>query len=108
MWNYYQQSAPEKALPQGPRSPIQMGLKQFKVRPVTPRSAWPMTSLVKIDPAQKRLLVGDAQTKSLDILTPAGVVRQTIKLESGPVSLTVRKEGLYVTLIGHIFPSDEK
>ena len=108
IWNYYQQSAPENPLPQGPRPPIQMGLKQFKIRTVKGRSTRPMTTLVKIDPGRKRLYVGDAQTKSLDILTPAGVVEQTINLASGPVSLTARKEGLYVTLIGHVFPSDEK
>jgi hypothetical protein len=106
--NYYEQSAPEQPLPQGPRSKIQTGLKQFQLKELKYRSPMPMTTLVKIDPARKRLYVGDAQNKTLDVLNAAGELVARITLESAPVSLTAKPEGLYVTLIGHVFPSDER
>ena len=106
--NYYEQSAPEKPLPQGPRPKIQMGLKQFQLKELKYQSPIPMTTLVKIDPARKRLYVGDAQNKTLDVLNAAGELVSRITLASAPVSLTAKPEGLYVTLIGHVFPSDER
>jgi FG-GAP-like repeat len=106
--NYYKESAPEKPLPQGPRPKIQMGLSQFQVKRIKHRSLTPMTTLVQIDPANKRLYVGDAQAKSLDILNPGGDVLRRINLNSGPVSLTANQDGIYLTLIGHVFPSDER
>src|SRR5207249_952079 len=39
---------------------------------------------------------------------PAGDLLRRINLASGPVSLTTKPEGLYVTLIGHFIPSDER
>jgi hypothetical protein len=105
--NFYKETAPAKALPQGPRSPIHMGLKGFQTRPLSYLSAKPATTLVKIDSAKHRLFIGDAQEPALNILNSAGELVQKTAVASGPVSITTRPEGLYVTLIGHVFPSDE-
>ena len=107
--SYYEQSAPERPLPQGPRPKIQIGLKQFQVKELKYRSPMPMTTLVKIDPAKKRLYVGDAQSKNSKCSEcQLGISWRALVWTSAPVSLTAKPEGLYVTLIGHVFPSDEK
>lgn len=105
---YYLETAPAEALPQGPRPKIQMGLHHFRPRPLKYPGATALTTMVQIDPATKRLYVGNAGARTLDILNSAGELLSRVPVDSPPVSLTSRPEGLYVTLIGNIFPSDEK
>jgi len=105
---YYLETAPAEALPQRPRPKIQAGLRHFQARPLKYPGATPLTTMVQIDPATKRLYVGNAGARSLDILNSAGQLLSRVPVDSPPVSLTARPEGLYVTLIGNILPSDEK
>jgi hypothetical protein len=105
---YYLETAPAKTAPQGPRPKIQSGLRHFKAHPLRYPGATPLTSMVQIDSAAKRLYVGNAGARTLDILNSAGELVSRVPVDSPPVSLTVRPEGLYVTLIGNLFPSDEK
>ena len=105
---YYLESAPAEALPQGPRPKIQKGLRHFQARPLKYPGATALTTMVQIDPATKRIYVGNAEARTLDILNSAGELLSRVSVDSPPVSLTARPEGLYVTLIGNIFPSDEK
>jgi hypothetical protein len=106
IWDYYRAAAPSQPLPQAAKPAIRVGLKQFRVKKLNPHNGAPMTSLVKIDPAGKRLFVGDAIGNTLFTLNAAGEVTERLRLASGPVSLTVADAGLYVTLIGRIFPSE--
>jgi hypothetical protein len=105
---YYLQAAPAQALPQGSRPKIQSGLSHFEARPLKYAGASPLTTMVQIDPATKRLYVGNAGARTLDVLGPTGQLLSRVPVDSPPVSLTIRPEGLYLTLIGNIFPSDEK
>jgi hypothetical protein len=105
---YYLETAPAKIPPRGPRPKIQSGLRHFKAHPLRYPGATSLTSMVQIDPANKRLYVGNAGARTLDILNSAGELVSRVPMDSPPVSLTVRPEGLYVTLIGNLFPSDEK
>ena len=105
---YYLETAPGKVAPQGPRPKIQSDLPHFKAHPLRYPGATPLTSMVHIDSVARRLYVGNAGANTLDILNSTGELVSRVKVKSPPVSLTVRPEGLYVTLIGSLLPSDEK
>jgi hypothetical protein len=106
IWDYYRSTAPSQLPPPAAKPAVQMGLKQFRVTKVNPHSGVPMTTLVKIDPARKQLYLGDVFGNALMVLNPAGAVTGRVRLPGGPVSLAIRDSGLYVTLIGRMFPSD--
>src|ERR1041384_4496177 len=65
-----------------------------------------MISLVKIDPVQKRLFVGDQFAGILATVDPSGKILGTARVPSTPVSLTEQTNGYFVTLIGNMFPSE--
>jgi hypothetical protein len=65
-----------------------------------------MISLVKFDPAQKRLFVGDSFAGILARVDPTGRTLGAAKLGNTPVSLTDTPGGGYITLIGRMFPSE--
>jgi hypothetical protein len=104
---YYLASAPEAALPQGPRPEIQTGLKLFAPERPRFKRANPSTSMVVIQPKTHQIYMGDAETKSLDILDAAGGLLKSIGLGNVPVSIAESERGLYVTLIGHFLPSED-
>lgn len=106
IWDYYRALAPSRPLPQPAKPPLNVGLKQFRVKKLNPHDGVPMTSMVKIDPAAKRIYFGDAFTGQFFILGGDGTVIDQTRLKSGPVSLTVGAKGLFVTQIGRFFPSD--
>jgi hypothetical protein len=106
IWDYYRAAAPSQPTPQPPKPPLQTGLKQFRVKKINLHSGVPMTSLVKIDPARRRLYAGDAFSGVLFALNPAGEVAARARLGGAPVSVALKDAGLYVTMIGRVFPSD--
>lgn len=106
IWDYYRALAPGRPLPQPAKPPLNVGLKQFRVKKLNPHEGAPMTSMVKIDPAAKRIYFGDAFTGQLFALGADGGLLSRTRLRSGPVSLTVGDKGLFVTQIGRLFPSD--
>jgi hypothetical protein len=65
-----------------------------------------MISLVKIDSPQKRLIVGDSFAGILAAVDPTGHTLGTAQLGNTPVSLTEQANGRFITLIGHMFPSE--
>lgn len=105
IWDYYRATAPSHAIAV-PRLPVPVGLKQFRARKINPHNGVPMASLVKIDSARTRLFVGDAASGVLFTLTPTGEPIGRTRLASAPVSLAIRDTGLFLTLIGRIFPSE--
>lgn len=106
IWSYYAQVAPDVLKPAPPHAAPGVGLKLFRPRKINPGSGAPMTSLVKIDPARKQLIAGDAFAGMLYALDPAGDVLQRTRLGSAPVDLAVTASRSYLTLIGRLFPSD--
>lgn len=105
---YFVDAAPEHSIPQPPRSKIATSLKDFRPRRIDYPGAAPMVTLVQIDSERKLVYVGNAKEKCLDLVAFSGERLSRIPLDSAPSSLTVRTDGLYVTLIGSVFPSDEK
>jgi hypothetical protein len=67
-----------------------------------------LASLVRINPGKSQVYIGNAGAGSLDLVSLDGQLVSRTLLESAPVDLAVRPEGIYVTLIGDLFPSDER
>jgi len=105
--SYYIDAAPAKPIPQPPRPEIQMSLKQFEVVIPEYRFQVPLTTLVKIDPARKGFFLGDAGTKTLNLLDERGNMQFSLPLDSSPVQLVLKGDTAYATLIGSVTPSDE-
>ena len=106
IWDYYRDAAPSRPLPQPPHTPPAPTLKQFRAHKISLGQGAPMTSLVKIVPAQKRLYAGDAFAGILLALEAPGEVKQRWRIGSPPVDLVASSEQLTVTAIGKLFPSD--
>ncbi|HTI68938.1 MAG TPA: VCBS repeat-containing protein [Candidatus Limnocylindria bacterium] len=105
---YYLDSAPENALPQGSRLPISTNLDLFRAEPLTDSHFTPGTTLVRIDAVEHRLLLGDARQKQLHFADSDGRWQKSVPVASAPVALANDGQTLYVSLIGNVFPTDEK
>src|SRR5437867_4726774 len=84
---YYIDAAPTTAPGQSPRPTIQPGLKGFKVTVPDCRFQVPLTTLVRIDPERRQFYLGDAGTKTLNVLDPQGNMKFSSPVDSPPVSL---------------------
>jgi hypothetical protein len=62
---------------------------------------------VKIDPVEKLLYVADAKAKALFVLDAKGKQIAATGLEKPAVHLNPTAQGIYITLIGKLYPSDE-
>jgi hypothetical protein len=105
---YYLQSAPEQALTQAAKPEVKIGLKQFRVEPPRFRHDPPLTTLVKIDAAERKIYVADARSQTLDCLNADGIREASIEIGNIAVALTKTERGLYLACIGHYFPSERK
>ncbi len=103
---YYLEAAPARFLPPTDRPKLGTDLRQFKASRAKYRQSTPGTTLLKIDETNHKIYVGDFETKTLSILNSRGEVESTLPVESAPVNLHIRPDGLYVTLIGGLAPSD--
>jgi len=104
---YYIETAPAKPLPQAPHPKIQMGLNGFEVISPDYRFSVPLTTLIRIDPGRGQFYLGDAGTKTLNVLDAQGNLKFSSPVDSPPVSLTISGNQFLVTLIGSVTPSDE-
>ena len=104
---FYIEAAPAKPLPQSPHPKIQRGLKGFDVISPDYRFQVPLTILVRIEPDKKQFYLGDAGTKTLNILDAQGKLKLSVPVDSPPVSLVFKGNHFYATLIGSVTPSDE-
>lgn len=105
---YYIATAPSTPLPQGKRPKIEMDLEeQFTVIRAPFHLANPMTTLVKIVPGSGVFFVGDSVRRALYMLDHDGRQISSLPLGNPPVALQIRPEGLYLTLIGYVAPSDD-
>ena len=105
--NFYVSSAPEKPLPQVRSQPIRVGLKSFRVEPAAAtESGGPETTLVRIDSQNRRVFVGDARRKTLELRGPDGSLRQTQTIGNVPVGLSFGSSMGLLASIGSFMPSD--
>ena len=107
IWNdYYLPAAPEKALPQDPREPIVPDLALFNVEDphYAPHNCY--ATLVHIDAEAHQLYVGNALTKSLDVLDSKGQTIASTPVNSTLVHLLKRPDGWLGTQIGMVPPSN--
>src|SRR5262245_38221674 len=105
--DYYLQAAPEQPLPQGPRAEIGVGLDLFEVEMPKFKMPVPSTTMVKISEGERKVYMGDAQTKALGIYTFDGKPPISIELGNIPVSLSPTPRGIYLTMIGKFLPSED-
>lgn len=105
---YYLEKAPEMVLPQGPKPEVKVGLSQFRVEPPKHRRNPPLTTLVSIDEAERKIYTADAESQTLDILDATGALERSIEVGNIPVALKNTPRGLYLACIGHFFPSERQ
>lgn len=103
---YYLGTAPMSAYQPPVQEPITVGLEQFEVVQPEFRGVGHST-LVKIDPVNHHIYLGQAQTNNLVLFNPRGWKLNEVLLPSPPVSIEFRSDGMYVTLIGSYNPSDD-
>lgn len=107
IWNdYYLAAAPEKMLPQDSRPPIVPDLKLFKIEDPRYAPTNCFASLVHIDADAHQLYIGNAITKSIDVLDSNGRVLSTTPVDSTLVHLLKRPNGWIGTQIGFVPPND--
>lgn len=105
--SYYLRHAPATPLPQGPRAEIHLGLDMFDVEKPRHRMPVASTTMVKISERERKIYIGDAETKSLGVYTFEGKPPASIKLGNIPVSLAETPRGIYLTMIGKFVPSED-
>jgi hypothetical protein len=104
--DYYLDNSPEQPLPPDNPVDIPRTQTQFKVADWPLRRYPPMTSLVQIDEANRRLAFGDSTRESLTLLDSAGNLIQELPTGSPPVNVRTTEDALWITTIGAQFPSD--
>ena len=104
---YYKLAAPVRAPPQTNREPVISGLKHFRAKPMAYTRATPMTTLLKIDSAKRRLYIGDALTRTLEATDAAGNRIFAVEFDSSPISLNINADTIQMLLVGRLFPSDD-
>ncbi len=107
IWDYYYLAAPTNALPQGPRARIQRELKGFTVEDPKYRRGLGYATMLRIDPATRQIYVGNALTRSLDVLDQNGKGLASLKLDSTLTHLLREPNGDWLgTQIGMVVPDD--
>jgi|YNPNPStandDraft_1061719.scaffolds.fasta_scaffold04866_3 hypothetical protein len=107
VWEYYFQTAPVKAIPQGRRAPIHRDLKLFAIEDPQYRRQICYATMVKIDPETQQIYVGNALTRSLDVLNKNGKGMASTKVDSTLTDLIRLPDGSWLgTQIGMVVPDD--
>jgi hypothetical protein len=108
IWDdYYLVAAPENAPPQDPRPPILPDLSLFKVEDPQYEPQNSYATLVHIDTNSHQVYVGNAITKSLDVLDSKGHALSSARVDSTLVHLLKRPDGWIGTQIGFVPPNDQ-
>lgn len=99
--NYYIENAPAR-IPQ-PEKPVSQSLQ-----PIFTAEEWrsddlvPFIPMVRIDPQNQRLFVGDADGKRLCVYSEKGDLLEVHRLTSEPIHLELDGDDFYLTLIGDL------
>lgn len=103
---YYLGAAPEKPLPQGSRPEIRVGLPLFRFEAPRFRYSPPLTTLVRISSLSHRIYLGDDQARSIAVLDAGGNLTGSLWVDNIPVDVDEAAEGIYVTCVGSVPPSE--
>lgn len=103
---YYLEHAPEEPLPQAPRTEIAVGLDLFRTERPRFRTPLPTTTMVRIWPEQRRIVVGDERTQSLIFLDTEGVPLGTFGVGNVPVNWYANEGRHFLTCVGSFLPSE--
>ncbi|MBK9139496.1 MAG: VCBS repeat-containing protein [Verrucomicrobia bacterium] len=107
VWDYYFAAAPLQPLPQPPRMPIQQDLDRFTVENPGYRRGLGYATLVKVDSRRRQIYVGNALTRSLDVLDEQGRGLASTRLDTTLTHLLPLPEGGWLgTQIGMVVPDD--
>ena len=106
VWDYYVSTAPERPVPTKAKPRVEGDIQIFRARKLNFHGGIPAISLLKIDPSERRLYVGDTVAQLLATVDASGTVLTRVRVPSAPVSLDANEHGASVTLIGQFFPSD--
>src|SRR5579862_242080 len=106
IWEYYLIAAPEKMPPQDPRPPILPDLTLFRVEDPHYGVTNSFASLIHIDSEAHQVYVGNAITKSIDVLDSKGHLLSSTPVDSTLVHLLKRPDGWIGTQIGFVPPND--
>ncbi|MBI4659698.1 MAG: VCBS repeat-containing protein [Verrucomicrobia bacterium] len=104
--DFYFQAAPKEAIPQAPRSPIRSDLRLFTVEDPHYRQGLSYATMVQIDSETRQIYVGNALTRSLDVLDQRGRGLASLKVNSTLVQLLRQPDGWLATQIGMVVPDD--
>ncbi|HKS37458.1 MAG TPA: FG-GAP-like repeat-containing protein [Verrucomicrobiae bacterium] len=105
--DHYVSAAPENLVSTQDQETITVGLKHFTAVPARFRRSPPHTTLVRILPTMRMLMMGDAQSQGVDFLDPNGALISSVELGNIPVGMTETGEAFYFPAIGHFFPREE-
>ncbi len=106
IWHYYFHAAPTNALPQGPRAPIQTNLPLFRIENPRYRQGISYATMVQIDPTNRQIYVGNAFTRSLDVLDQQGKGLASTRIQTTLTHLIRRPDGWIGTQVGMVVPDD--
>lgn len=104
---YFHEAAPAKALSATNKPVAKRKEDLFRPHLLRTSSDLPFTTLVKIDTNEHAVYVGDAQERTLKLISPKGLIKREMTFPSAPVDIQQRGSNLWVTLVGRIFPSDQ-
>ncbi len=104
---YYVSHAPEKLSAPPETHPIRLGLKQFSATPAKFRRTPPLTTLVKVLPGARGIMMADATFQGIDLLAEDGTKYSEIALGNIPVGVADTPQAFYFAAIGHFFPREE-
>jgi hypothetical protein len=103
--NFYMAAAPASPPPQPERPPLTIGLPHFQpVIPAYPKP--PANCLVRITREFGGMFIGNSAEGVLDLFHPEGTLLASMNVGGPPTDLRLTAEGLYVTVIGSVAPSD--
>lgn len=105
--DYILVAAPDKPLPQPPHAPIQIGLKQFTVFDPQYRPQKSYATLVRIDAGARQLYVGNALTRTLDVMDASGRPVSSTRVDTTLTCLAPCRNGWVGTQIGIVVPHDK-
>lgn len=105
---WYLESAPEVALPQTGKPPLDWSLPMFRVKESNYESRPAVTTLVRINPAAHEVIIGDTDKRSLAVLGADGKLKGTPRAFGPammPVDIEFRSDGALVASIGDLYAS---
>lgn len=106
---YFVVHAPDTIPPPVRKEKIRMGLKHFKYREGLFSHRPPLTSMVKVLPDNRGIVLSDGRSKRsvLTFLTPDLRERYSIPIQTTPVQYYEKSNDVYLTTIGKgVFPND--